>query len=125
MKKLSTKQHNNLIAGNSLAVEVSSTSDDMRAFVVISAYRYDENRVGINVSRFLNDRDKDNTLFWLRKYEVKKEYIENEWDVSDEELVNSVFINDIKNMEELENELSKYLDDYSGLDVEWKCENPI
>ena len=26
---------------------------------------------------------------------------------------------------ELENELSNYLEDYSNLDVEWKCDNPI
>lgn len=73
----------------------------------------------------LNDKKKRNTLFRLRKYEIKKEYIENEWDVSDDELVNAIFINDIKIFEDLEKELSRYLDDYSGLDVEWKCDNPI
>ena len=38
MQKLSIKQINNLITGNSLAIEMLSRSKDTRAFVVIHAY---------------------------------------------------------------------------------------
>jgi len=125
MQKLDTKQINNLITGKSLALEISSTSDDTRAFIVVHAYQQDGHIGGVKVSRYLNSIDKSRTLFWLRKYEIEKEYIENEWDVSDDELINSIFIKDIKDIGQLEIELSKYLSDFSSLDVEWKCDNPI
>ena len=123
MNKLTIKQINNLVTGNTLAVETISSSPDMRAFVVIAAYRLDEKGMGYRVSKFLNNND--NIFFWLRKYELKNEYIDNDWDVSEEELVNSFFVNNINSIEELESLLSNFLDDYSKLDVEWKCENPV
>jgi len=123
MNKLTIKQINNLVTGNTLAVETISSSPDMRAFVVIAAYRLDEKGMGYRVSKFLNNND--NIFFWLRKYELKNEYIDNDWDVSEEELVNSFFVNNINSIEELESLLSNFLDDYSKLDIEWKCENPV
>jgi len=119
------RQCNNLSIGTALAVEIPSTFEDSRAFVSISAYCYNEMGTTAKVSKFLNGKDKKNMFFSLRKYEVRKEYIENDWDVCDEELLNSVFITDIKSIEELENELSKYLNDYSKLDGAWKCDNPL
>ena len=56
---------------------------------------------------------------------MRKEYIENDWDVTQDELVNEEFITDIKSIEDLENELDKYLQDYSRLDLEWRCDNPL
>ena len=126
MQKLKTKQINNLLTGNSLSTEIPSTSNDLRAFVVIHAYRFDVVRqCAVRLSKFLNSSDKAEAVFWLRKYEIKKEYIENDWDVADDDLTNSIFINGIKDIEQLECELSKYLDDFAVLDVGWKCDNPI
>lgn len=124
MQKLDIKQVNNLITGNCLAVEIKSSLDDSRAFVVVGAYRQDGHLGGASVSKFLNSKDKSDTLFWFRKFEVKKEYIDNDWDVTDDELINSVHMKNIKEICQLENELSKYLDDYSCLDLEWKTDSP-
>lgn len=125
MHKLSIKQINNLITGNALAIEIPSSSEDMRAFVVIRAYKDNGHIYGSRVSKFLNSKDKKDTLYVLRKYEIKKEVFENDWDVSEDELINSVTIKNISSIEELEIKLSAYLDDYTGLDTEWKCDNPI
>ena len=125
MQKLSLKQSNNLIIGTALAAEISSTSENLRAFISIGTYCYNENGRAAAVSKFLNGKDKKSIRFILRKYEIPKEYIENDWDVCDEELINSVFINTIKSIDKLESELSKYLDDFSKLDCAWKCDNPI
>ena len=125
MQKLDTWQINNLIAGNTLAMEVSSTTEERRAFIVISAYILSERLHALKVSKVLNSKDKENIIFCLRRYEVEKELIENDWWITDDELTNSVFIKRIKNIPDLETELAKYLDDFSNLDVEWKCDNPI
>lgn len=116
MLRFDIKQINNLITGNTLALEISSSSEEMRAFIVVSA---------VEGEGKLNTSDTSNMKFWLRKYEVSNEYLENDWDVSDDELINSIHIIDIVGLESLENELSKYLSDISKMDVEWKCDNPI
>ncbi|WP_130611461.1 hypothetical protein [Cohnella abietis] len=64
-------------------------------------------------------------VFWLRKYEVPDEYIENDWDVSDDELTNSIHVIGIVGIEALEEIVSKYLNDIVLLDVDWKCDNPL
>ena len=127
MQKLDTKQINNLITGNSLAAEIQATADNMRAFVVIRAYVFrGKEKSGGRVSRVLNGKDKKDIRFWLRKYEIEKKYVEDEWYYgSDDELVNSIYLEDIMGINQLETELSKYLDDFSILDVEWKCDNPV
>jgi len=104
-------------------MEIPSTSDDARAFIVLGAYRYDENGRATAVSNFLSIDD--NTRFFLRTGEIEIEYIENDWCIADEDIINSVYINNIKSIKELEYELSKLLDDFSGLDVAWKCDCPI
>ncbi|TYA11221.1 hypothetical protein FRY98_18805 [Paenibacillus faecis] len=116
MLKFDTKQINNLIAGNTLALEIPSSSEERRAFVVVSA---------VEGGGKLNTSDTSKMKYWLRKYEVSNEYLENDWDVSDDELINSIHIIDILGLENLEKELSKYLSDISKMDVEWKCDNPI
>lgn len=34
-------------------------------------------------------------------------------------------VEEILGLENLEKELSKYLSDFSKMDVEWKCDNPL
>lgn len=125
MQKLSTKQVNNLMTGNDLAMEIDTELSEVRAFVVIRAYNQNGQLGGAPVSKYLNNMDKSEIRFLLRRYEIKKEYVESDYDISDDELVNSVFIKNIESIDQLEFELSKYLDDFSGIDVGWKCDNPI
>ncbi|MFP4978645.1 hypothetical protein ACE6ED_24780 [Paenibacillus sp. CN-4] len=92
-----------------LALEISSSSVEKRAFVVVSA---------VERGGELNTADPSNMKYWLRKYEIPIEYLENDWDVSDDELMNSIHIEDILGLENLEKELSKYITDFSKMDVE-------
>ncbi len=120
MKKLNVYQKNNLLTGNDLAMEIPSISNTRRAFIKIGAY---DPNTGY-VSKILN-RDKSGLLFDLRRYEIDNCYIENDWDVSEEELVNSIHVKDIKGIEQLEAELAEHIDDFSNLDCVWKCDNPV
>lgn len=123
-KRLDIRQLNNLRTGNSLAAEMPATSEKRRAFVVIGAYREDGSAGGSRVSKFLN-APQDDVRFWFRKYEIPREYIENGWDVSDDDLYEAMWRNGITDIEELENEVGEFLQDFAGLDVSWRRDNPL
>lgn len=123
MKKLGIKQINNLLTGNSLAVEIPALSYEFRSFIVVGAYELDQRQIPTHLSKALNKKETNDVRFWLRKYEVKKEDVERY--ISDNEFFNSIHLTNINSIKELENELGKYLDTFSNLDVEWHCDNPI
>ncbi|SHF42271.1 hypothetical protein SAMN05444392_12420 [Seinonella peptonophila] len=119
MKKFDLIQINKLLTGNALSIEIKSTSKKRRAFIKIKAYVPNG-----KMSKFLN-ADKSNVRFLFRKYEIETKYIENDLDVSEEELYDAIFINNIQSLNELEKEVSKYIDDFSNFDNEWKFDNPL
>jgi hypothetical protein len=126
MQQLDIQQLNNLRTGNELAAEIPSTSSGHRAFVVIGSYLEGDKRLnGHRVSKVLNRVDEPNLRFWLRRYEVDTKYIENNWDVSEDELHNSTLRTGIPSIEELEDILRTILNDFSLLDVTWKRDNPV
>jgi len=51
MNILNTRQINNLITGNSLDVEIPASSDNLRFFVVIGAYKKDRTGKPFRVSK--------------------------------------------------------------------------
>lgn len=114
--KLDTVQINNLIQGNGLAAEIPATACHRRAFIIVKAVR---------ATRFINTVDLEGMTFWIRKYEIDKTYIDNDWDVCDEELFNSVHFKEIVGVARVERLLANYIDNFSLLDVEWKCDNPL
>lgn len=59
----------------------------------------------------------------MRIYELSIEYFINEWDVTEDDLVNEIYIDDIEGIEKLEVILNKYITDYSELKPEWCSEN--
>jgi hypothetical protein len=123
MSRFSTFQNNNLFTGVELAAELPSTSPERRAFVVVGAY-IQTSRGATSPSTVLNV-DKPDLRFWLRKYEVNKSYLENDWDIVDHDLVDSIYLNNIQTLESLEAELEKYIQDFSIMEVAWKVDNPL
>ncbi|MNI83505.1 hypothetical protein D3C73_1403190 [compost metagenome] len=107
---------NSLLTGIGLACELDASSDMNRAFVKIQS---------TDKQKYLNKAEPDTARFYLRKYEVPIEYLENGWDVSDDELEKSVHIKDIIGIKSLEKQLIKYLDHFSRLIAEWRCDNPL
>jgi hypothetical protein len=74
---------------------------------------------------YLNTTNPEIIRFWLRRYEIPCDYIDNDWDVTDDDLVDSIHIANIVGISQLEQILAQYLDDFSKLDSEWKCDNPL
>ncbi|MBA2392724.1 MAG: hypothetical protein H0V70_08255 [Ktedonobacteraceae bacterium] len=123
MNKLSTFQRNNISIGTDLAAEIRSFSPELRTFVVIGAY-IQTSSGATNPSKSLNVEQR-NLRFWIRKYDVLKEYVESDKYLTDKDLVNSIYVKDIYTIEQLENELEKYIQDFSFLEVAWKVDNPL
>lgn len=59
----------------------------------------------------------------MRCYELSNDYYVNNWDVTEDVLTSEIYQDDIKGIEELEIELSKYIQDYTVLKPEWYCDN--
>lgn len=81
MQVFNFSQINNLLTGVGLACELEATSELNRAFVKVQV---------INEQKYLNKIEPGSAKFYLRKYEVPSEYLDNKWDISDDELVGSV-----------------------------------
>ncbi|WHY17301.1 hypothetical protein QNH28_17520 [Paenibacillus sp. G2S3] len=116
MQVFDTRQINNLMTGVGLACELEANTEMNRAFVKVQV---------INEQKYLNKLEPESARFYLRKYEVLTTYLENEWDVTDDELVESIHEINIIGIKNLEKYLAKYLDDFGRLVCEWSCENPL
>jgi hypothetical protein len=117
-------QRNNLITGIHLATEIQSSSPGLRAFVVVGAYIQSSSGKHAKPSKSLNV-EQDNLRFWLRRYEVNRNLLETDKYIADQDLLNPVYIEDIKSIEQLEAELWKYSGDFSLMVVAWKVDNPL
>ncbi|GCE14138.1 hypothetical protein [Tengunoibacter tsumagoiensis] len=112
-------QNNNLLTGNDLAIEIPSSSEKLRAFIIVGSYA--QTPLGPKKpSRVLNIEHPEQR-FWMLKYEIDKSAISSH-DVSIEEyqLKDFIYINDILSIKELEEKLQEYVQDFSSFCVPWK-----
>lgn len=116
-QEFDTKQLNNLYTGRILQAETPASTASHRAFVSVGAYLGDFSRPQ-PVSKFLN-ADRNNVHFWLRVNEIMIQDIEQLGNVDYERTVFSLV--DIHSLEELKDELGKYLDDFSLLSTDYRA----
>ena len=114
-----------LVTGVTLAAEINSSNSNLRGFISIFAYQYNEFGEFLALDKFLKRVDGEELFFVLRKFEVTKEHMDNGWDTSDDDLINSIYIEDIKGIKNIETEILKYIEDISVLEPEWKCDIPL
>ena len=115
---LDIKQINNLCTGVKLATELKASNSNLRKFLTIRGYSYNNEGKIVDLSKFLNKKISSNIYFVLRCYEVSVDYYINDWDVTEDELINEIYQDDINGIEELESELIKYIQDFSVLKPE-------
>lgn len=118
-------QKKNLITGVKLASELRASDYNLRCFISIFAYQYNEHGEYIGMSRYLKNIEDEEIFFVLRKYEIPDDFIKNSWYVSEDDLINSVYIEDVRGFENVEEEILKYMGDISNLQPEWKCDIPL
>lgn len=121
--QLDIRQINNLCTGVRLATELKSSNPNLRKFLTIQGYSYNEDGEVIGLEKFLKKSTLDKIYFELRCYEISNEYYINGWDVTEDDLASQIYHDDIKGIPALESELKKYIDDYSVLKPEWYCDN--
>lgn len=121
--KLDVKQINNLRTGVKLATELEASNSDLRRFLTIQGYTYDEKGAIIKLEKNLNVNILGNIYFELRCYEISVDYYINHWDVTEDDLTSQLYQDDIKGIDALEVELGKYIEDFSVLKPEWYCDN--
>ena len=118
MKEFNLQQTNNLMIGNALAAELKPSGETLRCFIVVGELKKKE-------KTYLNKLTPEESIFYLMKYEVDKTYIDNDWDVTSDEIVNSIYITGIKGLKALEKELLKHIESLIVLVPEWKTESPL
>ena len=121
--QLNTKQINNLCTGVKLATELKTENVNLRKFLTVQGYSYDDNGKIIRHKKILSLSTLDNIYFEVRCYELSVDYYTNNWDVTEDDLASEVYQDDIKGIEALEVELSNYIQDFSVLKPEWECDN--
>ena len=121
--QLNTKQINNLCTGVKLATELKTENVNLRKFLTVQGYSYDDNGKIIRLKKILSLSTLDNIYFEVRCYELSVDYYTNNWDVTEDDLASEVYQDDIKGIEALEVELSNYIHDFSVLKPEWECDN--
>jgi hypothetical protein len=125
MRSLNEAQIKSLITGVKLAAELESSDCNLRCFISLFAYQYNEQGEYVEMTKLLKTVKDEDIFFLLRKYEIPDEFIKNGWYASDDDLVNSIYVEDIRGFKNLENKLLKYMSDLSSLQPEWKCEIPL
>ena len=121
---LSQKQKNELLTGIRLATELKSSSENLKKFLVISAYQYNSDGKIIKLNRILNKNYANLKIYFdLICYEIPKEYC-NSWD-TDYFIINKKEIKDINNIKELEAILNNYLSDITKLVPEWYIDSVL
>lgn len=121
--QLDTKQVNNLCTGVKLAAELETRDSSLRKFLTIQGYCYDSDGEIIELEKNLNPRIMDNIYFELRCYEISVDYYINHWDVTEDDLLSEIYLDDIKGIDALELILNEYIGDVSILKPEWYCDN--
>lgn len=118
-------QINNLITGTPLAAELPAPSPGLRHFVTISGYELDKMGKSRRLSKYVDSNKIQSAFFQIRDYKIKAIYLENGWDVTEDDCIDYIYVAGLKGIESAEIELSKHLEDFSLLVPEWRCENPI
>ena len=122
--ELSRKQINELITGVQLSTEIPSSSPELRHFVSVRGYIETERGIELP-DKNISENKIETTVFWIRDYEVSKEYIENDWEIPDEQILNYIYIKGIVGIENVQKELNEHISDLSLLEPHWKCDAPL
>ena len=123
--KLSIKQINDLITGCTLAAELKPTDSRLRHFITVFGYELSIEGHYREITKTISEQKVQSTYFQIRDYEIPVEYYDNGLEISDSILESDRILEGICGIYNLEEELTRYLSDFSLLIPEWKCGNPL
>lgn len=122
---LSQQQINNLITGREMAAELPASKDGFRRFLIILPLEMGKYGKFTAVSKVLSRSKYETVYFWVRVYELPSEYIEKQWDVTEDELTSCRDLGKIQGITALETVIKEYLQDFSILLTRDKTDAPL
>lgn len=123
MQTFTIFQQNSLKTGIHLAAKIAPISPEAYAFIVIGAYV--QTSSGRRRPSNIINQEQPDLRFWLHKYEVTKHVLEQGGEISEKQLLNVVSLDALEDIEQLEQELRKFLQDFSLLQAAWKFDPPL
>ena len=123
--KLSIKQIDDLITACTLAAELKPTDSRLRHFITVFGYELSTEGHYREITKTISEQKVQSTYFQIRDYEIPVEYYDNGLEISDSILESDRILEGICGIYNLEEELTRYLSDFSLLIPEWKCGNPL
>ncbi len=120
---MNTKQINDLCTGVKLVIELEATEISFRKFLTVQGYIINDDGNITKPDKYLNSNKINDLYFEVRVYELSVEYYINEWDVTEDDLKNEIYLDGIKGINQLELILNEYIADFSELKPEWDSDN--
>ena len=122
---LTQQQINNLITGREMTVELPASKKGLRRFMQINGYERGDGGELVVASKVVKRSKYETVFFWVRVYELTEEYIENHWDVLEEELTSYQEWDGIQGIVVLEVVLKEHLQDSSMMGTSDKTDYPL
>lgn len=122
---LTQQQINNLITGREMTVELPASKKGLRRFMQINGYERGDGGELVVASKVVKRSKYETVFFWVRVYELTEEYIENHWDVLEEELTSYQEWDGIQGIVALEVVLKEHLQDSSMMVTSDKTDYPL
>ncbi|MDO5560362.1 MAG: hypothetical protein Q4F95_12295 [Oscillospiraceae bacterium] len=121
-----TQQVNNLLTGVVLACEVKDSDEEHRKFLTVRSFDISKSGKPAAWDKTVKPYDRgNNALFVVHYYSVKARYMQLNYDIDDNDLTKNIIIDHIYGWDQLYNQLSKFINNYSELKPQWHCDNPL
>ncbi|MBQ8967556.1 hypothetical protein [Ruminococcus sp.] len=117
------KQINDLITGTALCAELPAACEGDRRFVLIIPYVINEQGTKDIPDKILDEAKYESTLFCLRDYEYPADYIANDFEVSDKDVIRLRDEGEIKGISALQDMLAEFVSDFSIFVPSWETDD--
>lgn len=123
--ELNIKQINELLNGVVLACELNSKTPEIRKFLTVKSFHALSKGKYIPWNNTIKFCNTDDVVFIIHYYSVFSNFIENDYDIGEEDLVEDIIIDNIYSWNELYHKLSEIIDNFDILTPQWNCDNPL
>lgn len=125
MQEFDLKQINNLLTGIILACELPTQDETNRRFITVHSFEYNSNGELLCWDKKIKSQQEGNyALFRIHVYTVPSEYIQKDYDILEDELMENKLI-EVIGWQELYDNLSIYVKELNKFVPQWHCDNPL
>lgn len=123
--KFDERQVNNLLTGVVLVCELPTTVNNRR-FITVRSFNSNLHGNLLCWDKTIKSyNDGYRAIFEIHVYTVPVEYIEKDYDINEESLIENSYIENIIGWEQLYANLSIYVKELQKFVPQWHCDNPL